>query len=281
MIAVLVLDHVEGFDLPACRARRHDRYLALERHESFQDLRLSAKLAEQRRRIAAVADHRLALAVIAKPPCLQHGRPPDRRQRGGEHVWRIHRGEIRGADAERLHELLFDQPILRRRQHLRIGQHGLACREEGRGFGRHVFELVGHDIDIGGKTVERGHVEIIGFGDAPHDLKCRRVRIRTQHMALETEPCCRKCEHAAELSAAEDADRGVAAERPALCDHALSSGVSATASVCCLRHASSRAESAASESASTAAASNAALMAPALPIASVPTGTPGGICTIE
>ena len=39
--------------------------------------------------------------------------------------------------------------------------------------------------------------------------------------------------------------------------------------------------SAGSFSASTLAASSAALMAPALPIASVPTGTPAGICTIE
>jgi hypothetical protein len=35
------------------------------------------------------------------------------------------------------------------------------------------------------------------------------------------------------------------------------------------------------QSASTLAASNAALIAPALPIASVPTGIPGGICTME
>ncbi len=47
------------------------------------------------------------------------------------------------------------------------------------------------------------------------------------------------------------------------------------------RQASSRSARAASPSASTAAASSAALTAPAAPIASVPTGTPAGICTIE
>ena len=47
------------------------------------------------------------------------------------------------------------------------------------------------------------------------------------------------------------------------------------------RQASSRAASASSESASTAQASSAALTAPASPIASVPTGTPAGICTID
>jgi hypothetical protein len=63
--------------------------------------------------------------------------------------------------------------------------------------------------------------------------------------------------------------------------HAVSSGRSAIAAVCALRQAASRVASAGSCSASTAAASNAALTAPALPIASVPTGMPAGICTIE
>ena len=47
------------------------------------------------------------------------------------------------------------------------------------------------------------------------------------------------------------------------------------------RQASSRLASAVSDSASTAAASSAALIAPGLPMASVPTGMPAGICTIE
>src|SRR5205807_10294032 len=106
------------------------------------------------------------------------------------------------------------------------------------------------------------------------------VRVGAEHVALEAEPCRGERQHAAELSAAEDADCCVVAERARL-SHASSFGRSATASVCCLRQASSRVASAVSESASTLAASSAALMAPDLPIASVPTGTPGGICTIE
>ena len=60
-----------------------------------------------------------------------------------------------------------------------------------------------------------------------------------------------------------------------------SAGRSATAAVRSARQASSRTASASSDSASTAAASSAALTAPASPIASVPTGTPAGICTID
>ncbi|EXS71794.1 transcriptional regulator [Sphingobium sp. Ant17] len=60
-----------------------------------------------------------------------------------------------------------------------------------------------------------------------------------------------------------------------------SSTVSATASVCLARQASSRSASAGSLVARMAAASSPALIAPGLPIASVATGMPPGIWTIE
>ena len=60
-------------------------------------------------------------------------------------------------------------------------------------------------------------------------------------MALVAEPRRGEREHAAQLSAAENADGGIGPERAGtLRDHALSSGASATASVCFLRQASSR-----------------------------------------
>ncbi len=61
----------------------------------------------------------------------------------------------------------------------------------------------------------------------------------------------------------------------------LTSGSSGTAFVCASRKASSAAATVGSESARIAAARIAALTAPARPIASVPTGTPPGIWTIE
>ena len=104
---MLVLDHVEAFDRAVAPARRHHRNLALERHEGFEDLRLSAEIVEHRDRIAAVADHQLALAVVAEAPRLQHGRLADRFQRGREAIGRIDRGEFRRADAERLSRIPF------------------------------------------------------------------------------------------------------------------------------------------------------------------------------
>src|SRR3984957_5328401 len=100
-------------------------------------------------------------------------------------------------------------------------------------------------------------------------------------MAFEAEPRGGQGEHAAELAAAEDADGGLRFESGSGCAHAPSFGASATAAVWRARHASSRLPSAGSPSAKMLAASSAALIAPGWPMASVPTGTPGGICTIE
>ena len=77
MILVLVLGHVEAFDLAARGACRHHGNLAFERHEGLEDLRLAAQIVEQRRRLDAIADHRLALAVVAEAAGLQHGGPAD------------------------------------------------------------------------------------------------------------------------------------------------------------------------------------------------------------
>src|SRR5438477_7743491 len=101
-------------------------------------------------------------------------------------------------------------------------------------------------------------------------------------MASQAEPRRRYCEHPAQLSAAENSDGVAGLQLHLICGrHADSSGRSPMASVCCLRQATSLPDSAGSLSASTLAASNAALTAPGLPMASVPTGTPAGIWTIE
>src|SRR4051794_35755979 len=63
--------------------------------------------------------------------------------------------------------------------------------------------------------------------------------------------------------------------------HPAGSGASSTDCVCAARNTASRSRTPGSERARIAAASRAALTAPARPIASVPTGIPAGICTIE
>src|SRR5215468_5339682 len=96
-------------------------------------------------------------------------------------------------------------------------------------------------------------------------------------MTLEAEASGGERQHTAELPAAQNADGRVQSE------HAenQSLGVVVIAAVWRARQASRRSASAGSASARTAQASRPALIAPALPMASVPTGTPGGICRIE
>ncbi len=154
----------------------------------------------------------LALAVVAEAAGLQDRRPADpldrRRQLGG----RSDIGERRGADAERGDEVLLGEPVLGGRQDFRIGQHRHARGEKRRGLRRHVLELIGDDIDIGGETVERLGVGVIGAGDAMHDVESRRIGLGREDMALEAEPRRGQRQHAAKLAAAENADRGLGFE---------------------------------------------------------------------
>src|SRR5438876_734139 len=78
--------------------------------------------------------------------------------------------------------------------------------------------------------------------------------------------------HAAELAAAQHADPHVSSR---------GSGWSSTRCVCARRYSCSASRMSGYLFARIAAASSAALIAPERPIASVPTGTPAGICTME
>ena len=142
---------------------------------------------------------------------------------------------------------------------------------------RHVLELVGHDVDGLSEGGQLGLVLVGGDGLGAADVEGRAVGIGAVDVGAQAEPRGGDAEHAAELAAAENADRVAGA--PACASQ--STGAKATASVFARRQAASRCASASSCSASTAAASRAALIAPALPMASVPTGTPPGICTME
>ena len=176
MVAVLVLGDVEAFDGAVVAARRDHRHLALERHERFEDAGLAADLAPGGSRIAAVADGRLAFAVIAEAAGLEHRGPADPLERGGKLGRRRDGGKRRGADAEPGDESLFRQAVLGRRQDLRIGQHRHPRGEKRRGLRRHVLELVGDDVDIGGEAVERLGVAIVGAGHAMHDVEGGQIR---------------------------------------------------------------------------------------------------------
>ena len=108
---------------------------------------LVRKSPPRRRGLVAVADHRLALAIVAERRRLDHGRQPKAGNRFGKLRRRMHGGVGRGADAEPATKFFSIKPVLRDFQHLRSGSTGLRAARHRRGFRRHVLELVGDDID--------------------------------------------------------------------------------------------------------------------------------------
>jgi hypothetical protein len=112
----------------------------------------------------------------------------------------------RGRDLQRADEVFFDEAILRRLQHLRVGQDRPAPRQERRGLRRHVLEFIGDDVDRAGKPAERGLVVIFRAGAGVHDVECAGVLFGRVDVAAQPERGRRERKHAGQLSAAENAD---------------------------------------------------------------------------
>ena len=124
-------------------------------------------------RIVALADDRLALAVIAEAAGLDHGRQADACDRGAQAGRRRHVGVIGGADAQPFDEILFGEAILRRFQDLPVGQHRTSCRQDHRGGRRHVLEFVGDDVDVIGEQFQRLDIGIFRAGRVQHHIERR------------------------------------------------------------------------------------------------------------
>ena len=105
--------------------------------------------------VRALADQRLALAVVAEPAGLQDRRAAELGDRAGERAGVVDGGEGRGPQARVAQEVLLDQPVLGQRQRPRAGPHRHALGEEFDGRGRHVLELVGDDVDRAGEAEQR------------------------------------------------------------------------------------------------------------------------------
>ena len=116
------------------------------------------------------------------------------------------------------------------------------------------------------------------------DRERRALRVGAIDVAGEAKLGGGERQHAAELSAAEDADDHARRDRPLVVSrHQWASllGRLPTAADCFVRQRSSAVATFLSERARMAAARSAALIAPERPMASVPTGTPAGIWTME
>ena len=97
---MLVLGDVEAFDMAVGRARGDHRDLALERNEGLEDRGSGGEVFPDLVEIVALADDRLALAVIAEAAGLDHRGQADARDRGAQGLHRRYIGVVGDADAE-------------------------------------------------------------------------------------------------------------------------------------------------------------------------------------
>ena len=184
---------------------------------------------------------------------------------------RADRREGGDRDAGAGEEPLLPQPVLggvedrSRRPHGSVRGGGLG------GVGGDVLELEGDDVHPAGEVADRVEVVIGGLDLAVGDLAGGGVVVRGEGVHPVAHPAGGDGEHAAELAAAEDADGGAREDR-------LQGRVSSrTRRVCSAANSASFSRSSGRVVARIRMASRAALAAPALPMASVPTGTPEGI----
>src|SRR5690606_34512863 len=188
---------------------------------------------------------------------------------------RGNRPKRRRGDAGAEEIALLVEAILRDRERGRCGRNARASGDQRlRGFGRHVLELGRHHLNAAREVSKRGVIEIIADDGFGRNARSGAVGFVGENADIKAQLRGGLAQHPAQLAAAENADRAAGRER-------VHSGLSDTASVCAARNASTRAASVASPSARICAAIMPALAAPASPMASVPTGTPFGICTIE
>src|SRR5687768_10967931 len=139
-----------------------------------------------------------------------------------------------------------------------------------------IFELESHDMHMARKLAHGVEVFISGLDFHVRNLTRWRVGLRRERVYAVAHAARRDGEHAPQLAASEHSDgrtwqdgRGQGSVSPN------------TLWVCSVRNWRSLSRSSGRWLARMATASKAALVAPAWPMASVPTGMPPGICTMD
>ena len=89
-----------GRNSPLCERTAITETSRSERDEGFEDQRRAAERSPRRVGVGRRAQHGLALAVVAEPARLQHGRQTDRRDRAREILATVDRGECGRVEAE-------------------------------------------------------------------------------------------------------------------------------------------------------------------------------------
>ena len=180
VVAMLVLGDIEADDLAVGRARGDHGDFASEWNKGFEDRGFGAEILPNPVRIVALADDRLALAVVAEAAGFQHGGNADARDRGTQSLQPTTHRHIRRCRSEPLHKILFGEPVLRGLEDFAVRKHRPPRRQDHRAGGGNVFEFIGDDVDVVGEQFQRLDVGIFGAGRVQHDVEGRRIRIRAK-----------------------------------------------------------------------------------------------------
>src|SRR5712692_9306171 len=279
--AMVIFDELVNGGFAVAGADREDGEFTSERDETLEDEFHGRQLGLGLGDILRGAKNPLAFAVIPHTRSLQNGGKADHCYGGVELAGIRNGGEFGSGDTEFAKERFFGEAVLRSFESGRRRIHGNTLGEEPGGFDGNVFEFVGDQLEAAGESFEGGMIGVIS-GDALGDAAYRGFGRRIEKTEMQTERITRESEHVAELSAAEDADGharlpfffagGGATE---------GSGLARTRPVCSVRNFREASRMAGYFAPRMAAARSAALTAPDLPMASVPTGTPLGICAME
>src|SRR2546425_574409 len=278
--AMVVFDERIKSDFARARANRENRKLASERHEAFEDETNGRQLRFGPCDILRSAENPLAFAVVAHARSLQNGGETNMLESGTEFGVFRNGCEFGRGDAKFLEEVLFAQAVLRgfEGEGRRIDRDALS--EKFHGFNGDVFEFISDELEAAREFFERGVIGVLG-GDALGDAAYGSFRRRVEKAEVQAERIARESEHVAELPPAKDANGH--ARLPFLFgeETADGSGWESTRPVCSARNFRSASRKEGCFVARMAAARSAALTAPDLPMASVPTGMPLGICAME
>src|SRR5580704_8354905 len=230
----------------------------------------------------------LTLAVVAHPPRLHHRRQTHLFQRLIEVGSRRDRSILRRRNSQLLEQLLFAKAILCRLQRARRRKNrNMFCKEMRRVHG-HVFKFVSHNFQAVSKFLESHAIRKIAR-DAGSNSSYGSFRRRIEKTESQPKRITCKGQHVTKLSATEDPDAHagflffIGFRGPFFLGRVPADGseFARTRPVCAARNLRSASRICEYLFPRIAAASSAALIAPALPIASVPTGMPPGICAME
>ena len=257
-------------------ARRNHGDLHREVHELLDDRFLVADEAPHPLALFDVVDAVLALAVVTERRGLDDGGKADDAEGHGELVERLRLGKRRHRVAAIGEKPFFAGALLRDVQRGSAGPHR---HDLGRGIGRvveDVLEFERDHVDAAGEGANRIEVVVLGADFQIGDLTGGRVDARRERVNAVAHAPGLERQHAAELPAAKHANGGAGQHDPV---HGRVSW--RTFAVCSARNWRSRSRSSGRDVARMPTASSPALVAPGFPIASVPTGTPPGIWTID